>query len=145
MHVQRFVNDELAAGKGKRTVQASHAVLRIALGQAVLWGLIPRNVAKLVRGPKYRATERRPFTRAEQIAILDAAERERMGVAIFLVHATGMRLSELLGQRWSDVDLDNGLLRLRQQLDPLSPALKVVKSEAGQRWLPLPPAIVTIS
>jgi hypothetical protein len=63
-------------------------------------------------------------TRAEQIAILDAAEHEGMGVAIFLVHATGMRLSELLGQRWSDVDLDSGLLRLSEQLDPLGPDLR---------------------
>jgi integrase len=144
MHVQRFISNELAAGKGRRTVQASHAVLRIALGQAVLWGLIPRNVAKLVKGPRYRPTERRPFTRAEQAAILDAAEHEQMGVAVFLVHATGMRLSELLGQRWSDVDLDNGLLRLSKQLDPLGPDLKDVKSEAGQRWLPLPPVIVDL-
>jgi integrase len=144
MHVQRFINDALEAGKGRRTVQASHAVLRIALGQAVLWGLIPRNVAKLVRGPRYQPTERRPFTRAEQIAILDAAEGERLGVAIFLVHATGMRLSELLGQRWADVDLDNGLLRLRHQLDPLGPELKDVKTTSGRRWLPLPPIIVAM-
>jgi integrase len=144
MHVQRFINTELEAGKGRRTVQASHAVLRIALGQAVLWGLISRNVAKLVRDPRYRPAERRPFTRAEQIAILDAAERERLDVAVFLVHTTGMRLSELLGQRWADVDLDNGLLRLRHQLDPLSPELKDVKTTSGRRWLPLPPVIVAM-
>jgi hypothetical protein len=40
------------------------------------------------------------------------------------------------------VDLDSGLLRLSKQLDPLGPDLKNVKSEAGQRWLPLPPVIV---
>lgn len=33
MHVQRFINDELESGKRRRTVQLSHAVLRIALGQ----------------------------------------------------------------------------------------------------------------
>ena len=144
MNVQRFINDELAAGKGRRTVQLSHAVLRIALGQAVMWGLVPRNVAQLVRGPSYRPTERRPFTHAEQTAILDAARDEDLGVAIFLVHATGMRLSEVLGQRWSDVDLDAGLLCLRHQLDSLSPVLKDVKTESGRRWLPLPPVTVAM-
>jgi integrase len=91
-------------GQGPAQGAGVHAVLRIAPGQAVLWGLIPRNVAKFVKGPRYRAAERRPFTRAEQAAILDAAEHERMGVAIFLVHATGTRLSELLGnagQTWT--------------------------------------------
>ena len=40
------------------------------------------------------------------------------------------------------MDLDNGLLRLSKQLDPLGTDLKDVKSEAGQRWLPLPLVIV---
>jgi integrase len=50
-----------------------------------------------------------------------------------------MRVSEALGQRWADLDLDGGLLRVRTQLDPLSSDLKDVKSRSGRRWLPLPP------
>jgi integrase len=106
MHVQRFIASELEAGKGGRTVQLSHAVLRIALSQAVLWGMVPRSVAKMVRGPRHQLEERRPFSRDEQVAILDAARDEPMGLAVFLVHATGMRISEALGQRWADLDLD---------------------------------------
>jgi integrase len=144
MHVQRFIASELKAGKGSRTVQLSHAVLRIALSQAVLWGMIPRNVAKLVRGPRHQPEERRPFTRDEQVAILTAARDEPTGLVVFLVHATGMRVSEALGQRWADIDLDRGLLRLRAQLDPLSSELKDLKSRSGRHWLPLPPVIVAM-
>lgn len=50
-HVQAFLNGLSAAGKSPRTVRYALAVLRRALGQAVLWGRRPRNVALLVTPP----------------------------------------------------------------------------------------------
>jgi hypothetical protein len=81
MHVQRFIASDLEAGEGTRTVQLSHAVLRIALSQAVLWGMVPRNVARMVRGPRHQLAERRPFTRDEQVAILEAARESRRALS----------------------------------------------------------------
>ena len=56
-------------------MQLSHAVLRIALGQAVMWGLVPRNVAQLVRGrhppvggARSTLDRRRPRRRAAVLA-----------------------------------------------------------------------------
>lgn len=64
-HVQRFIREELDAGKGVRTIQLAHSTLRTALKQAELWGLVPRNVARLVTPPRYAPPERQPFTRDE--------------------------------------------------------------------------------
>ncbi len=47
-HVQRLYSDRLAAGVGAGAVRSSHKVLHRALGQAVRWGLVVRNVAHLV-------------------------------------------------------------------------------------------------
>jgi integrase len=137
MHVQQFVREELAAGKGPTTVQKSLMVLRRSLKQAVLWGLVPRNVAKLVDGVTVKAAEKRPFTTAEQAAILDAAKGDRLYVMVVLAHATGLRQSELLGIRWCDVDLEGRLLLLSKQLGR-DGQLRDPKSEAGKRVLPLP-------
>lgn len=114
--VQRFLRDELDAGKGRRTVELSHAVLRIALGQADAWGLVPRNVAKLVEGPGGRAAERRPFTLGEHTKLLDAARSERLFPLVATGLGTGLRLSELLGLRWDDLDLVKARLLVRTQL-----------------------------
>jgi len=141
--LQRWLREELAAGKGPRTLQIAHSTLRSALEQAVLWGLIPRNVARLVRAPAYSAPEKRPFTVAEQVAILRAARGDRLYVLVVLAQATGLRQSELLGVRWSAIDLDGGRLRMRKQLGR-DGRLKDPKSEAGKRLLPLPSKVVKV-
>jgi integrase len=121
----------------------AHSVLRNALGDAVRWGLVARNVASLVRGPSYRPDERRPFTLTEQRAILAAAQLDRFYVVVVLAHATGLRQSELLGIRWQDLDLDSGVLRSRKQLGR-DGTLRDLKTEAGRRVLPLPPSVVDV-
>lgn len=136
-HVQRFIRDELAAGKGPRTVQLSHRTLRQALGQAERWGLVRRNVAQLVTPPRYRPSERRPFTVDEQHRILDAAKGDRFYVAVVVVHACGLRQSELLGLRWIDVDLERRVLRTRVQYGR-DGRLRETKTSAGVRSVPLP-------
>jgi integrase len=58
---------------------------------------------------------------------------------------TGLRISELLGLTWSDLDLDEGTLRVRAQLSLASrgrPARRVApKTSAASRQVPLPPAL----
>ena len=60
--VQRLINRKLAGGLSPTRVRYIHAVLRSALSQAEKWGLVARNVAKLVDSPTARQFEVRPFT-----------------------------------------------------------------------------------
>jgi len=60
-------------------------------------------------------------------------------VAIF----AGLRASELRGLRWNDIDLKRAELHVRQRADrhrKIGPP----KSEAGERTVPLPPALVSV-
>jgi integrase len=61
----------------------------------------------------------------------------------FIVTAifTGMRMSELRGLRWSDVDLDAGIIHVRQRADDWG-TMGTPKSRAGKRDIPLPPIVV---
>jgi hypothetical protein len=61
-HVQALLNGMSAAGKAPRTVRYTLAVLRRALGQAVLWGQVPRNVALLATPPAASSHERVALT-----------------------------------------------------------------------------------
>ncbi len=47
-----------------------------------------------------------------------------------------MRMSELRGLSWTDVDMDRGVLRVRQRADRYN-VLSVPKSKAGRREIPL--------
>jgi integrase len=141
MRVQRFLREELAAGKGRPTVKQALVTLRMALKQAVVWGLVPRNAAALVDGITDKPTERRPFTPDEQRRILDAARRDRLYVMVVLAHATGLRQSELLGVRWTDLDLDARVLRFATQYGR-DGILREPKTTAGLRVLPLPQSTI---
>ena len=55
--VQGFLNRKRESGLSTRTVQYLHAVLRRALGQAERWGIVPRNVARLVSPPRVRKAD----------------------------------------------------------------------------------------
>lgn len=62
-----------------------------------------------------------------------------------LTASTGMRRSELLGLRWKDVDLDRGLVAIRQVLvkaDGTARFKGAPKSQHGFRALRIPPRLV---
>jgi integrase len=93
-----------------------HSILRKALKQAVLDGLIPRNVCDAVKPPKVERKEITPLDRQQAKTLLEAASGDRLEALYVLAVHTGMREGELLGLRWEDVDLERGLLRLRHAL-----------------------------
>jgi integrase len=54
---------------------------------------------------------------------------------------TGLRASELRGLRWKDLDLGRGEVHVRQRADRYC-TIGALKSEAGERTVPLPPMVV---
>ncbi len=93
-----------------------HAVLHRALEQAARWGLVPRNVAKLVTPPRPERREMSTLSPDQARAFLEAAEGDRLEALYVLALNTGMRQGELLALRWREVDLDAGSLQVRATL-----------------------------
>lgn len=98
------------------TIARVHATLRKALNDAVRAQRLPFNPATHVELPAQPAHEVRPWEAAELGRFLDATERDRLGSLYEVLAMTGIRRGEALGLRWQDVDLDKGVLRIRQQL-----------------------------
>jgi integrase len=76
-------------------------------------------------------------------AVISSAERLTPSFApvIVLLAYTGMRIREALGLRWENVDLDEATIRLRWQLARDDRTRVPVKTEAGNRDLPIVPAL----
>jgi len=104
-HVQRLIALRLADGLARSTVRDTHAVLSNALQEAVRLGIIPRNVALLVKKPRNPRREMHCWDDAEARAFLDAARDDRLYALYVLALSTGMREGELLALRWRDVRL----------------------------------------
>ncbi|MFJ8081524.1 tyrosine-type recombinase/integrase [Streptomyces sp. NPDC096205] len=99
-----------------RTVQYIHAVMRSALQQAMREELIARNVARIVETPTVDPKEVRPLDAGEVRLLLKTARPHRLYALWLLLVSAGLRRGEALGLTWSDVDLANGQLRVRRNV-----------------------------
>src|SRR5215210_4421381 len=115
-HVRSFYREKLDSGLSSATVCKMHSVLRKALKQAVMDGLIPRNPTDTVRPPKIEHKEISPLDGKQTKTLLKAVSGDRLEALYVLAVHTGMREGELLGLKWEDVDLERGVLRLRRAL-----------------------------
>ncbi|SNX61868.1 site-specific recombinase XerD [Streptomyces sp. TLI_55] len=97
------------------TAKESHRVLRSALSSACREELITRNVAKLVESPRTDNRELKPWSLDETLDFLAASRKDPLYAAFVLAIAMGLRRGEIVGLRWSDLDLDNRVLYVRQQ------------------------------
>lgn len=129
-HLERLYADRLDAGLSPATVRQLHAVLRRALGQALKWGSVGRNVATLVTPPRVTRHEITALTKEEVRALLVAARGDAFEALYVLAVTTGMRQGELLALRWQDIDQDFGSLRIRGSLQRTSSGFQIVEPKS---------------
>lgn len=115
-HVRDLYREKLETGLSTRSVNYIHVTLRKALKQAVMDGLIPRNVTDAVKAPQVHKKEVTPLSNAQVGTLLSAARGDRLEALYILAVHTGMRQGELLGLKWADVDLDARTLSIQRSL-----------------------------
>lgn len=116
LDLQEFYRIKLHSGLSPRSVGIIHATLYKALKQAVVWSLVTRNVAEIVMPPKVHKKEIRTLTQEEVRRLLVTVDGDRFEALYVLAVTTGIRQGELLGLKWEDVDLEEGVLRIRRTL-----------------------------
>ncbi len=132
-------------GVGSRTRQMAHDVLKSALKQAVKWGMLPRNVCDAVEKPKRRKQPMQYWTPEEAKKFLAEAAADRWFSLYVVAVTTGMRLGEILGLQWDDVDLEAGTIAVQHNLilaEGNGWELAEPKSDSGRRLIELPKVAV---
>lgn len=125
--VQAFVAT-LSAKKGlsAKTVRNIHGVLHSMLETAVRDEILLRNVSERCSLPRVTQHQVRAITTAELSRFLQAIDGKQFRNIFFIDIFSGLRLSEILGLRWEDVDFDHDCIYVRQQLQQ-----KQVKGDFG--------------
>lgn len=156
--IHRWMNKLRAEGMAQSTVRDLFNLLKQILKIAKQWKYIAENPCDEVDAPRVKHVEKAPFTIAELVAVLSAARGNRNEAAFWMVAILGMRLGELLGLRWSDVDFAKMELRITQQVQNLSEdyedehgqrhtrhyvaIIDSTKTDAGGRVVPLPSVLI---
>lgn len=113
-HLQTLYAREQQAGLKASTIRFYHRTIHCALAEAVRLNIIPRNVAEVVSPPKVRKREYTILTPDQVRVLVDSLRDHRHEAIVLLALGAGLRASEVLGLRWADVDLDTGVIRVRQ-------------------------------
>ena len=140
-HVQVVVDAMTAKGLAPRSVIQAYRVLSSALRQATRWQLILNNPAAAVVPPRAERPALSVPDADSMRQLRDASSGLALEGPVTLSIATGMRLGEVLGLRWSAIDLDAGILRVTGSLEWLGREYRIVepKTSRARRTIALPP------
>jgi integrase len=94
--------DTLAPATVAGTLKALKEVLR----EAVTIDLITKSPGEKVAPPKLTKGKKRSLIGDEPSRLIDACATSRYGAAVAILYTTGLRISEVLGLAWDDIDLE---------------------------------------
>ncbi|OAA21855.1 site-specific recombinase XerD [Frankia sp. EI5c] len=146
LDVRRLVASAKKSGLSAGSVRHVHSLIRNALAEAERLDLVARNVAKAVKAPPTPHREVRALRPEEARRLVEVLRGERLEAVFACGLMLGLRRGEILGLRWSDVDLDGATLHVRQTLQRVDGSLMFVpaKTERSHRRLPIPPKLMAI-
>ncbi len=134
--IQSFYNELTERGKSAWTVNKIHVVLHQALKHAYQLGLIPQNPASKVIVPRLPEVEKKILDEDQVEKLLKVAANTRHKGAIYIAVITGMRMGELLGLTWDDLDWEGKSITVNRQLDRTG-QLATLKTKHGKRAIAL--------
>jgi integrase len=137
--IQLVLTTMREGGQSPRSQQQARALLSVALGEAENNEYIPSNPVKKVRIPVNKSREIEPLTIEEVKRLLETYKETYMSARLHIALLCGLRQGEALGLRWQDVDLVNGVLEVRNQIQMIDGKLQLtgLKTERSRRSLVL--------
>ncbi len=107
------------------SIRVVHAILCGAFGRAVRWGWIAVSPMEQVEPPGVPRPNPTPPSAADAARILEEAWKDPdWGTLVLLAMSTGPRRGELCGLRWTNLDLDAGLVNFQRSIGQV----------AGEQW-----------
>jgi integrase len=123
-------------GLSAKSVANMHRILHLALRHAVDWKLLAVNPIEGVKPPRWERKEQAWLDLEQAQALVHHLESTPAGTAVLLKLSTGLRMGELLGLRWREIDLNARSIALQQQLQWLDGhgyVMRTVKSHRSRR------------
>lgn len=116
MLLQKFYNYKLEIGTSENTVALIHRVLRCALRQAYMMGLVVRNPLISIKCPKPTRKEMKILNEFQVRNLLLASKGTNLEALLHLAVTTGLRMGEIIGLKWEDLELNSATLKVQRQV-----------------------------
>ncbi|MGG1600353.1 tyrosine-type recombinase/integrase [Paenibacillus naphthalenovorans] len=132
---------------GASSLAYIYRVLQSIFSKAVEWKIIKDNPMVGVTKPKESPREMAVYNEDEVTRLFEALQNEhpRFRMLITLALTTGMRRAELIGLEWRHVDLEKGIIEVKQSIPLVNngqPVIKGPKNKSSVRKISLPQSVV---
>lgn len=138
--IEQLYSDLVLAGVGSRTIRIVNNILHRSLDKAVRYGLLTHNPSQGAAVPRYVAAEMLVLDTSQVGQFLISARGSYYEALYHLAVTTGMRQAELFGLKWTDLELNNGILRICRQVERVDGhgwRFVEPKTKAGRRTIKL--------
>ncbi|HUY28580.1 MAG TPA: site-specific integrase [Candidatus Binataceae bacterium] len=151
-HVRALLAHKLKGGLSPRSVIHLRTILNTAFRQAVNDRLLAWNPVGATKRPKTARHKYQVLELEQARAFLDAAHGSKFECALALSLSLGVRLGEVLGLRWQDIDLDARELHIEQTIQRLRARIAGTagyyvaepKTDRSRRHLVVPDALIAL-
>ncbi|QAA35233.1 site-specific integrase [Clostridium manihotivorum] len=126
-------------GNSSTTVRQYHWILSKAFKDALKWKIIEYNIMDSIEPPKKVKKELTVYDKDQLFKLLDRIKHMTVYMPVLISSTTGMRLGEVCGLRWKDVDLDNKVIYVTRQLQEVKGKLELLelKTSTSKRAIPI--------
>ena len=114
--IPRIESEKQPRGLSAKTVRNINQVISSAMDMAVRHKLILSNPTEGCELPKVEHREMKTLPAEQLGAFLREAKESGVYELYYMDLATGLRRGELLGLKWEDIDLQNGIIHVRRQV-----------------------------
>lgn len=141
LHIQKIVDKLSIEGLNPNTIKYYLKKLTIIFNAAKnQYNIISTVPTKNIKTSKSKDINKRALTESEVTKLLESLENTKYYLLIFIAVNTGMRLGEILGLTWNDIDFKNNIISVNKQWKKLkdgSWGFGELKTKNSNRLIPI--------
>jgi len=134
--IQLLIYDWQKSGLQATTIHVLYQIVKKSLKEAVIHQHLMQSPCVTILLPKKKRAQANALTKDEQKKLENTAKRlpSHKGLPILLALHTGMRIGEIAALKWSDIDLTNRLIHVKQTFQrlPIGIGSKKTQLHLGQ-------------
>ena len=115
-HIQEYMNSKIESGLSNNTVGKHYTLIKTALKDAVINDLIRSNPAEKVKKPKKSKVHHNFYTAEQLQTLIEAVRGSDMELPVMLSVLFGLRRSEVVAVKWSNIDFKNMTLEICEKV-----------------------------
>ena len=143
--IQRYVRDKEESGQSRKSIRKHLVILNGVFKEGIALSELTFNPCAnvKVKGKDEERFEGTAYEIPTAKKLLNAVKGDPVEPAVYLGLFLGLRRSEVVGLRWKDVDMENGIVHIRNTVVKFSTIseLEKTKSRASKRDLYMPNAL----